>query len=226
MQKLRIVLLGSRTTFTSCLLQVLRSQAIIDTVHQVESSDVFKQLVEGVAPDIILLDFNDWVRGEFHNFSRGLKRYQENAPPHKWLTLCLNVPLRSFELRCLNRMGIQFCLEEGASFEELRGALLKLAKNAQFLSGAVARCLAEASLQMGMEPPHKALKLPLRELQVCQALSRGESALQLAQRLSVSPKTVQTYRYRIFRKLNVKSDVQLTLLWQRICSLGIVANVE
>jgi two-component system, NarL family, invasion response regulator UvrY len=60
-----------------------------------------------------------------------------------------------------------------------------------------------------------------RELQVMLMITAGEKPQLIAEKLNLSPKTVNTYRYRIFEKLNVKSDVELTHLAIRY---GIIDN--
>ena len=51
-----------------------------------------------------------------------------------------------------------------------------------------------------------------RELQVALMITMGMSVQEVATKLCLSPKTVNSYRYRIFEKLNVRNDVELTLL--------------
>jgi len=49
----------------------------------------------------------------------------------------------------------------------------------------------------------------------------------ISAKLCLSPKTVNSYRYRIFDKLNVESDVELTLLAMRLGMIeGAKAEVE
>ena len=55
-------------------------------------------------------------------------------------------------------------------------------------------------------------KLSKRELQISMLLSDGAKVSAIAELLNLSPKTVYTYRYRIFDKLGIKSDVELTIL--------------
>lgn len=55
-------------------------------------------------------------------------------------------------------------------------------------------------------------KLSRRELQIAQMLTDGKKVSQIATYLELSPKTVYSYRYRIFEKLGVSSDVELILL--------------
>ena len=51
-----------------------------------------------------------------------------------------------------------------------------------------------------------------RELQVCLMIVKGEKVQTIADDLCLSTKTVNSYRYRIFEKLGVQNDVELTLL--------------
>ena len=55
-------------------------------------------------------------------------------------------------------------------------------------------------------------KLSRRELQIAQMLTDGKKVSQIASYLGLSPKTVYSYRYRIFEKLGIRSDVELTIL--------------
>ena len=55
-------------------------------------------------------------------------------------------------------------------------------------------------------------KLSKRELQISQMLSDGIKVSQIATDLQLSPKTVYAYRYRVFDKLGIRSDVELTIL--------------
>ena len=50
-----------------------------------------------------------------------------------------------------------------------------------------------------------------RELQVAEMITSGQRANQIASRLNVSPKTVNTYKYRIYEKVGAANDVELTL---------------
>ena len=52
--------------------------------------------------------------------------------------------------------------------------------------------------------------LPGRELEIMLMITQGMPIKRVAESLSLSPKTVNTYRYRMFSKLNICSDVELT----------------
>ncbi len=51
-----------------------------------------------------------------------------------------------------------------------------------------------------------------RELQITSMIIEGAKVSEIADKLAISPKTVNSYRYRIFKKLKIKGDVELTRL--------------
>ena len=53
--------------------------------------------------------------------------------------------------------------------------------------------------------------LSARELDVMMMVVNGSTIQAIAEKLCVSPKTVNSYRYQLYEKLNLKSDVELTL---------------
>jgi two-component system invasion response regulator UvrY len=55
-------------------------------------------------------------------------------------------------------------------------------------------------------------RLSDRELQVALMISQGYKATEISEKLNLSTKTVNSYRYRIFNKLNISGDVSLALL--------------
>lgn len=75
----------------------------------------------------------------------------------------------------------------------------------------------DASTHLPLDPFNKeeqALfeKLSRREMQIAQMLTDGKKVSQISSYLQLSPKTVYSYRYRIFEKLGISSDVELTIL--------------
>jgi two-component system invasion response regulator UvrY len=51
-----------------------------------------------------------------------------------------------------------------------------------------------------------------RELQIMLMITKGEKVQNIAEQLNLTSKTVNSYRYRMFEKLNIGGDVELTHL--------------
>lgn len=60
------------------------------------------------------------------------------------------------------------------------------------------------------ENPFK--QLSERELQIMLMITKGQRVPDISEQLNLSPKTVNSYRYRLFSKLDINGDVELTHL--------------
>ena len=94
---------------------------------------------------------------------------------------------------------------------ELVDAIRRVAAGETWIEGAVARRL--AGDRLARRPADSPLSaLSPRELQVLQMVTRGAATKDIAESLGLSPKTVATYRYRLYEKLDVANDVELARL--------------
>jgi RNA polymerase sigma factor (sigma-70 family) len=84
-------------------------------------------------------------------------------------------------------------------------------KNQNYLSQAIANTVMQdyASILAGSDTS-LAAQLSAREREVLQMIAEGSSTKEIAERMCVSVKTVETHRQQIMRKLNAKSVAELT----------------
>lgn len=68
----------------------------------------------------------------------------------------------------------------------------------------------QALVKKGTETPFASLSE--RELQIMLMITKGQKVNEISEQLNLSPKTVNSYRYRMFSKLNIHGDVELTHL--------------
>lgn len=101
-------------------------------------------------------------------------------------------------------------ITKGASMEDMLQAIRTVHSGQRYISPEVAKQLALKHLVDEHDTPFDSLSE--RELQVMLMITKGMKVQEIADRLCLSPKTVNSYRYRIFEKLNVKNDVELTHL--------------
>lgn len=112
-----------------------------------------------------------------------------------------------FAVRVLKAGAAGFISKHSAP-EELVGAIRKILAGGKYVSGRVAEGLI---LNLGKEtgkPPHETLSD--REMQVLCMFALGKINKQVAEELSVSVKTVSTYRARILLKMNMGTNAELT----------------
>ena len=89
-------------------------------------------------------------------------------------------------------------------------AIKKVMQGGKYFSADIAEQLASAYLSDNQSSPFEGLSE--REMQVAMMVVNCISAQEISDKLFVSVKTVNTYRYRIFEKLSIDSDVKLTHL--------------
>lgn len=93
------------------------------------------------------------------------------------------------------------------STEELVEAIRTAAAGRRYVSPSAAQLLAAEAAQDAGRPAHG--RLSDRELEVLQLLGGGRSVKEVAARLSVSAKTISTYRSRLLEKLGLKTTADL-----------------
>lgn len=90
---------------------------------------------------------------------------------------------------------------------ELIEAIQKIISGKKYVSSTLAQILVE---DLTSQKPHELHEnLSDREFQVMLELSRGKKISEIAADLLISPKTVSTYRARVFEKLNISSTAEL-----------------
>lgn len=127
----------------------------------------------------------------------------------------------------LLQAGASGYLTKGAaSMDEMVQAIRAVHAGQRYISPSVAQQLAFKHITDKDESPFTSLSE--REFQVMIMITHGSKPQEISTKLNLSPKTVNSYRYRIFEKLNVKNDVELTLLAIRygLVDSGEIGNNE
>lgn len=108
------------------------------------------------------------------------------------------------------RHSVSGCIANSCDFESLVVAVRKIAAGERYVSDTIARQFALDSFEKIAEIDPPLHTLSERELQVMQMIARGLQVNQISELLQLSAKTVNTYRYRLFEKLKITNDVQMT----------------
>ncbi len=99
-------------------------------------------------------------------------------------------------------------LTKGADIEEMVIAIKQVARGKRYLTPEIAQQMALKRFDDNEDDPFEILSE--REMQVMMMITRGQKVQDISDKLCLSPKTVNSYRYRLFDKLNVENDVELT----------------
>ncbi|MCR9279000.1 MAG: UvrY/SirA/GacA family response regulator transcription factor [Pseudomonadaceae bacterium] len=106
--------------------------------------------------------------------------------------------------------GASGYVSKNVAASEVATAVRKVVLGGRYMSSDVAQNLALRSFERFEASPFEVLSS--REMQITLMVINCQKVQEISQGLHLSPKTVNSYRYRIFEKLNVRSDVELALL--------------
>lgn len=99
-------------------------------------------------------------------------------------------------------------LTKGADIEEIVIAIRQVKTGKRYITPDIAQEMALKALNPDEESPFDILSE--REMQVMLMITQGQKVQNISDQLFLSPKTVNSYRYRLFEKLDIENDVELT----------------
>lgn len=184
--------------------RMLDDDAQIKVISEADNGDAAVQLARQHRPDVVLLDVNMPNVGGVEA-TRRIKQIDQNIKVLAVSSLSAQ-PYPSMLLKA----GVNGYITKGTPLDEMIRAIKKVHGGGKYFSHDVAEQLADTVLGEQAESPFDTLSE--REKQVAMMVVNCQSAQEIADQLFVSVKTVNTYRYRIFEKLGVNSDVKLTHL--------------
>jgi two-component system invasion response regulator UvrY len=111
-----------------------------------------------------------------------------------------------FAIRALKAGAAAYLMKTSAA-TELVEAVRKVVAGGRYVTPGVAERLAGYLSADADKPPHE--KLSDREYQVLRMIAAGKSTRAIAEELSLSVKTIATYRARIFEKMQLRSPAEL-----------------
>jgi len=109
--------------------------------------------------------------------------------------------------------GASGYLTKGCPVTELVQAIHTVARGGRHIGSRIAQQMALNMLPGGEKSPFDGLSA--REMEVMLMLADGRKIADIAEIMHLSPKTIATYKYRIFDKLNTRSDVDMTRMAMR-----------
>ncbi|MCP4453136.1 MAG: response regulator, partial [Planctomycetes bacterium] len=156
-------------------------------------------------PDLVLMDVNMPGIGGIE----ATRRIRRNYPDIQVIAITVHsdAPFPSK----LHQAGALGYLTKGCPASEMSDAIKAVASGKPFLSAEVAQKLSLARLT-GVDSELPFESLSRREMQVMMLIVQGSKNQDISDTMCVSPKTVSTYRHRLFEKLGIETDAELTLL--------------
>jgi len=199
---LRVVIADDHPLIRKGLKQILAESLYIGKVDEAGDGDELMNLLRKGPYDVVVLDIS--LPGK--DGLELLKDVKSLYPSLPVLILSIQ-PEEQYALRAL-KCGASGCLNKASAPEELVAAIRRLAEGGTYITPIVEELLLKDLKRTQGELPHQALSD--REYQVFLLLASGKTPSEIAEKLSLSVKTVSTYRMRLLEKMGLKTNAQLT----------------
>ena len=202
---IRVLVVDDHDLVRTGISRMLADISGLQVIGQADSGEDAIRKARELKPDVVLMDVKMPGIGGLEATRKLLRSY----PDLKVIavTICEEDP---FPTRLL-QAGAAGYLTKGAALEEMVQAIRMVFAGQRYISPQIAQQLALKSFQPQLsESPFDLLSE--REIQIALMIANCQKVQHISDKLCLSPKTVNTYRYRIFEKLSITSDVELALL--------------
>ncbi|HHH12958.1 MAG TPA: response regulator [Thiolapillus brandeum] len=200
---IRILLVDDHSLFRTGMKSILETQDDMEVVGEADTGEAAVEQVRQSPPDVVLMDVHMPGIGGIEATRRILR-----AEPGVKVIALTALNDEPFPSRLLDAGAVGY-LTKGCPAEELLDAIRRVMRDEHYLSADVAQKLSLSALVNKGESSPLA-KLSPREMQVMMMITQGKTTQEISDALYLSPKTVSTYRTRLFEKLGVSNDVELT----------------
>lgn len=202
--RISILLVDDHELIRAGISRLIADETDMQVVAEVSSGEAALQYVENARPSIVLMESGMNGIGGIETTRQLLSKISNI---HIIAMSSVNTGVIPAQIL---RAGARGFITKRASTQEMLKAIRLVAEGNRYITPQVA-------VQLAMDPFNRNEKLMFdklsrREMQIAHMLTDGNKVSKISEYLKLSPKTVYSYRYRIFEKLGIRSDVELTIL--------------
>ncbi len=192
---------------------MLTDNTDIEVIGQAASGEDAVEFIRSDAPDIVLMDIRMPGIGGLEATRRILRI--DDSIRVIVVTACADDPYPTRVMQA----GASAYITKSADIKEMVRAIRMAHSGQRYISPEIAQKMALKQLGGDSGEDDKLSifdKLSERELQIAMMVVDCQKVQDISDKLCLSPKTVNSYRYRIFEKLDISSDVELALMAVRL----------
>ena len=204
--KVRIILADDHNIVREGLRSLIEKELGMEVVGEADNGRTTVKLAMDLKPDMIIMD----VSMPDLNGIEATRQITHELPDIKVLALSMHSDKRF--VAGILKAGASGYLLKDCAFEEMAGAIRAVADGGTYLSPGVAGAVIQDYVRRlsDSDTPMVTSTLTPREREVLQLLAEGNSTKEVAARLNVSIKTVETHRRQLMDKLDIHSIAALT----------------
>lgn len=201
---IKVLLADDHQIIRDGLRSLLTNEPDIEVVGEANDGRAAVEMTQRLKPDIVVMD----ITMPGLNGIEATRQVRAISSDIKVLALSMHADKR-FVAGVLHAGASGYVLKNCA-FKELIQAIHTVAVNQTYLSPTIADIVVESYVRHSPLPASSLSVLTPREREVLQLIAEGLTLKKIAATLCVSPKTIETHREQIMRKLNASSVAELT----------------
>ena len=202
---IRTIIADDHKIIRDGLSSLLDHEEDIEVIAQAEDGHTTVELVRNMSPDVVIMDIG--MPGL--NGIEATRQVTSDSDFVKVVALSMHSD-KKFVTEML-KAGASGYLLKNCAFEELANAIRTVMGGKTYLSPAMAEVVVENFVRKKPGDDQSAFSvLTNREREVLQLLAESSTTKQVARKLHISTKTVETHRLKIMKKLNLDNMVALT----------------
>ena len=202
---IRILIADDHQMLREGLRAILEKDEDIEVIGEASDGRTAVAMARTLRPDVVVMD----ISMPDLNGVEATRQIKAENPAVKVIALSRHSD-RRYVLRMLDVGASGYVLKSGA-YDELRRAVEAVRGGNSYLSPRITGLVIDAHLRPVSEPQSSASPtLGPRELEIVQLLAEGHTSPQIARKLHISTRTVESHRRNIMKKLGVHSVAELT----------------
>lgn len=199
----RVILCDDHALIRRGIRDTLAEQPDMQIVGEAGDYGELRALLRTTPCDVLVLDINMPGRSGLDV----LHALKDEGSPIRVLIVSM-YPEDQYALRAL-RGGAYGYVNKGGDTAQIVAAVRMVAQGRKYITAEMAQMLVESLTAPAPEAAHE--KLSDRELQTLTMIASGKRLSDIAEELSLSPKTVSVYRARVLEKLGLTNNSELTV---------------
>jgi DNA-binding NarL/FixJ family response regulator len=204
---IKIFIADDHNLFRTGIISLIENEKIGDVIGEVSNGKELLLLLQNNTPDIILMDIDMPVLNGIETTKEALRKYPElnilalsMFSDQKYYTQMIEAGVKGFILKTAN-------------LDELEEAISKVSKGENYFSREILESIVKnisINRKQGIFKEEK-IKFSKNEIALLQNICKGLTSNQIADKMFLSPKTIENYRVKLLQKTNSNSSISLVV---------------
>lgn len=204
----KIVIVDDHSLFREGIKLLIENESLGEVIAEAENGQAFLNLLASIKPDLVIMDIEMPVMGGLDATKNALKIY----PDLRILVLTMLNEKENY-LDMINAGAMGFVLKTSGK-QEFEKAIFNIMNGESYFSNELLRRIilnVNTQTEAADKQEQSSEALTSREKETLQLLSQGLAVSEIAEKLFISPKTVEAHRSMLLKKTNSKNTINLVL---------------